>query len=502
MPRWFSAHWTSVCGTVLLGVMAALLRLLGVAWFSTAQARDASCMPQAKRSETPYEGLGRGERTSLRGGVSRDPPKDNTSGKGTPEPQATSGPSSAGKRSTATPPGQPVQQPSKSSGAQPKSAAAKAQSPNLERPDTPRTAARKLVGARMGTEQAAKAAEKIVTLRPYVSGEQVTSLNSIWKFFDMVVPDGSSFDANDPVMVTLKGKLNRQRLLLHPDKNGHPDAEKTFKFLEQCHQRLTGVFLRKDSRRNESVHQRTRREEDELREEQERRRREEEDRKAKEEQIQREEDEKEAKRQEEERKAELQRERLEAMLRDKEARGSLFEQRRKLASASPGTSPEKAFEKPQTVDETEAVLPNNTGVPAPSPGLPTQPVGSLSVQVLAAKDLPSQGFFTATNAYAKVWVGYQRCYSPALPGCSPAWGSCFTFDVHRVDTALKVEVYREGLGWGMLDDELLGSTEVPFLDLEEWSGCTIGRVLENEEGKSAQTGNCMVLELKASLHWF
>merc|ERR1711862_842450 len=122
--------------------------------------------------------------------------------------------------------------------------------------------------------------------------------------------------------------------------------------------------------------------------------------------------------------------------------------------------------------------------------------GQLTVNLIAAKDLPAQAFLAQTNAFAKVRVGVQRSYSPAIPGCNPKWGCSFTFDVHRVDTALRIEVYREGLGWGMLDDELIGSTEIPFLDLEEWSGCTIGRVLEGDPQK-ALDGNCMVLELKA-----
>ena len=48
----------------------------------------------------------------------------------------------------------------------------------------------------------------------------------MWAFFDMPAPTSSrSMDPSDPVMQTLKGKLNRQRLLFHPDKNGHPEAE-------------------------------------------------------------------------------------------------------------------------------------------------------------------------------------------------------------------------------------------------------------------------------------
>lgn len=195
------------------------------------------------------------------------------------------------------------------------------------------------------------------------------------------------------------------------------------------------------------------------------------------------------------RKAELEQARLDAMLRDKEARGSLFEQRRKRTSAPHGQDVPEPDEKPESVLLPHASSASNTGAPF-------QPVGSLTVHVLCAKDLPAQSYFTATNAYAKIRVGFQRFYSPALPGCSPVWGSSFTFDVHRVDTALRVEVYREGLGWGLLEDELVGSTEIPFLDLEEWSGCRIGRVLENEDPQTVDGGSCATLELKASLHWF
>ncbi|CAJ1414626.1 unnamed protein product, partial [Effrenium voratum] len=91
-------------------------------------------------------------------------------------------------------------------------------------------------------------------------------------------------DASEPIMQQLKGKLNRQRLLFHPDKNGHPeagpegdseiDAEKTFKFLEVCHRKLMTSY----TRQTESVHQRTRREEEELKKEEERRKKQEEER--------------------------------------------------------------------------------------------------------------------------------------------------------------------------------------------------------------------------------
>jgi hypothetical protein len=327
-------------------------------------------------------------------------------------------------------------------------------------------------------------------LKPYVAGVRISTLDSIWGFFDMPIPEGKNFEADDPVIQTLKGKLNRQRLLLHPDKNGHPDASSTFKFLEQCHARLTSVFVRRA--RVESVHQRTRREEEELKEEQERRNREEEERKAKEEQFQSEEDEK-------ARREELERERLEAMLRDKEARGVIFEQKRKgkasVPGAAAGTSPAK-----QHAGVDDQVTAQNSG-PTYAPGNSHQPVGQLTIHLMGAKDLPSQGYFTQTNAFAKVRVGVQRAYSSALSGCNPKWGCSFTFDVLRVDTALRLQVYREGL-LGLKEEELLGSTEIPFLDLEEWSGCTIGRVLESDDPKILESGHPMVIELKASLQWY
>ena len=43
----------------------------------------------------------------------------------------------------------------------------------------------------LATEQAAKAAEKIVALKPYIAGAKLADLNSIWGFFDMPVPDGN-----------------------------------------------------------------------------------------------------------------------------------------------------------------------------------------------------------------------------------------------------------------------------------------------------------------------
>lgn len=53
-------------------------------------------------------------------------------------------------------------------------------------------------------------------------------LNDMWGFFDLEPPGSSrSMDSSDPLLQKLKGKLNRQRLLFHPDKNGHPEAAET-----------------------------------------------------------------------------------------------------------------------------------------------------------------------------------------------------------------------------------------------------------------------------------
>jgi len=51
-------------------------------------------------------------------------------------------------------------------------------------------------------------------------------LDEMWGFFDLDPPASRrSMDPTDPLLQRLKGKLNRQRLLFHPDKNGHPEAE-------------------------------------------------------------------------------------------------------------------------------------------------------------------------------------------------------------------------------------------------------------------------------------
>ena len=50
-------------------------------------------------------------------------------------------------------------------------------------------------------------------------------LDDMWGFFDLDAPSSRrSMDPTDPLLQKLKGKLNRQRLLFHPDKNGHPEA--------------------------------------------------------------------------------------------------------------------------------------------------------------------------------------------------------------------------------------------------------------------------------------
>ena len=55
-----------------------------------------------------------------------------------------------------------------------------------------------------------------------------------------------------------------------------------------------------------------------------------------------------------------------------------------------------------------------------------------------------------------------------------------------------MSVFREG--W--FQDSLLGKTEIPFLDIEEWSGHWMGRLLEN--GADSMS----LVELQASFEWF
>mmetsp|Transcript_172566 Transcript_172566/g.547902 ORF Transcript_172566/g.547902 Transcript_172566/m.547902 type:complete len:282 (-) Transcript_172566:32-877(-) len=151
---------------------------------------------------------------------------------------------------------------------------------------------------------------------------------------------------------------------------------------------------------------------------------------------------------------------------------------------------------------TSVPTPTSAPSPAPMPGRqPGRPVGALTVRLLEARDLPAQAMLLATDAFAEVCVGAQRFGSPRLPGCNPVWGCSFKFDVFRIDTAMRIGIYRAGLGWGLLQDELLGRVEIPFLDLEDWSGCPIGRVIEPEDPESIPAGACMFLELQCTLEW-
>lgn len=354
-------------------------------------------------------------------------------------------------------------------------------------PQSPRSAARELVGNRLNSEQATKAAEKIICLRPYVSGQLSATLDQLWSFFDMNVAAGSRFDANDKVIQTLKAKLNRQRLLFHPDKNGHPEAEKTFKFLEQCHQRLT-IYCVKKAGRSESMVDKTRREERELFEEQEKRRKQMEEFKAQEDKLAREEEEK-------VRKEENHRQRLEVMKQAKEGQERIsrrnLQVKQHLGFFGVSCMPVVRGDEPCIDDQVECI-------------------GSLTLDLIGAKGLPPQMYMFETQAFAVASIGSQKFTSPKVAGCSPRWVCSFTFEVRRVDLSLRVTLFREAFGkglstaWGvtLLEDENLGHVDIPFLDLDEWSGCVIGRVVEPAAPNSVVPGEGMQLELKASLDWF
>ncbi|CAE8616966.1 unnamed protein product [Polarella glacialis] len=361
-----------------------------------------------------------------------------------------------------------------------------------KRPLSPKSAACVLVGARLSTEQARTAAEKIVALRLHVAGQQPPSLDLVWSFFDMPVPSGLAFDSQDQVFQSLKAKLNRQRLLFHPDKNCHPEAELTFKFLEQCHQRLVRAFTRGGG---ESVHQRTRREEEELKKEQERRRQEKEEWRRIQEQRRQEEEQRARDEEVRVRRTQMDKERLQVMLQAKEAQSALRVTQRTISSNSlsglfAATCSPKALVGAGQDDSEQPVfcLEGSAGS-----------VGCLRVQLLAAKDLPADWLFGASvKSFAIASVGSQQFTSPRMSGCNPEWSCSFEFDVHRVDTSFCVTVYREG--W--FDDDPLGRVEIPFLDIEEWSGCQIGRVLQPLDPYQTSSALCMALELKASFEWF
>lgn len=375
-----------------------------------------------------------------------------------------------------------------------------AKSAKPAKPPSPRTAARALVGNRLSEEQVKAAAEKILALQPYVTGEKDNvALEQMWTFFDMPIPDGLSFDPQHRAIQSLKAKLNRQRLLFHPDKNCHPDAEKTFKFLEVCHQKLVKAFVRQ---RQESVHQRTRREEEELKREEERRRKQEEEMRHQMESIQKQEEERQQFEEDQRRRAEMEKQRLKAML---QAKNATLEAKEKAAQISVRRSDSGGFFgatcTPKFSAVEDAPLQREDADMLHSPfscSKSGQPLGLLMVQLLAARDLPPQGFLMASNAFASLSVGEQRFESARVPGCNPRWNCKFTFNVHRVDTSLCVNLHREG--W--FEDSLLGKLEIPFLDLEEWSGHQIGRVLETVDVEASALVQCMVLELKASFEWF
>lgn len=347
------------------------------------------------------------------------------------------------------------------------------------KPLSPRSQAKELVGSRMSPEQAQKAAEKIISLRSYVERTDPINLDEMWAFFDMPAPTSSrSMDPSDPVMQTLKGKLNRQRLLFHPDKNGHPEAEKTFKFLEVCHQKLMRAY----TRQGESVHQRTRREEEELKKEEERRRKQEEERRAQMALIEKEEEER-------VRRAEMEKQRLEAMLQAKQLAFEAKCNNSQILTRSSSNELPVAGIFANTCALSKSLLGRQEDSEQPA-----APIGALKVQLLRARDLPTPEYFLSGFNFAEVRVGEQSFQSPKVPGENPVWDCSFSYQVHRVDTVLGVSIFREG--W--FQDYLVGKLEIPFLDIEEWSGHPIGRLLESPEASDA----CMLLELRASFEWF
>lgn len=69
-------------------------------------------------------------------------------------------------------------------------------------------------------------------------------LDDMWGFFDLDAPSSRrSMDPTDPLLQKLKGKLNRQRLLFHPDKNGHPEAGGDFVGLSKKKRARFVLFL-------------------------------------------------------------------------------------------------------------------------------------------------------------------------------------------------------------------------------------------------------------------
>lgn len=387
-------------------------------------------------------------------------------------------------------------------------------------PLSPRTRARSLVGTRLGAEQAAKAADAILALEPFVSGNRTASLDDIWTFFDLPRPSGGSFQESDAVAKSLRAKLNRQRLLLHPDKNGHPDAEKTFKYLEQCNRRLTDSCMRRTPGSYETSAQRTRREEEELKKESQRRQKEEEERLAAEAERRRQEEELERQQREEAerkareeaeriRKAEEEKERLEWMMRAKVAMSARTAPQARAPPQPCGGDSDSvddrsaALEGPAARLEAPLLAPASTAPPRPgfeagmAPKAAAKLMGKLTLAVLGVSGLPRCGW-VETNAYAIACVGFTKCRTPGLPGCNPRWNSQMDFQVRSEDQGLIVTVWREGWGYSLLGDDFLGRIEIPFLDFEDWSGCVIGRVMESADPEAKES---IVVELKASIDW-
>jgi len=186
---------------------------------------------------------------------------------------------------------------------------------------------------------------------------------------------------------------------------------------------------------------------------------------------------------------EMQRVRLKAMQTDKESRI-----RRYVEGNNVMRVPDVAAGLSSLFARTCACVSSAVG-PDEEPGTAT-PLGALSVQLLSATDLPPAGMlFSSLRAYAVAKMGCQTFQSQRVAGCNPLWNHSFHFDVYSVTKAFSVTVFREG--W--LEDQPLGTVEMPLLDLNEWSGCPIGRVLQPEDSTN---GHCMVLELQAVLEWF
>merc|ERR1712048_878435 len=172
---------------------------------------------------------------------------------------------------------------------------------------------------------------------------------------------------------------------------------------------------------------------------------------------------------------------------------------------------------PRPFDKAAAEVPQEEGLPkqhtpttaaqsTPGVGHPwysAAAMGKLKVTIIAARGVPSAGYFMGPpNAYAFASVGITKFRTPSKTGCNPTWSateSTFEFEVHVEDVGLIVTIWREGWGYSLLGDDFMGRVEIPFLDLEDWSGCVIGRVLEAADPEAAE---CLEVDLKASIEWY